>query len=136
MRRFFLIAAVLALTGCASAPPAPPVYVSPEDTELAYTPLICDGAQQCSVYWKRAQFWVVGASSYRIQIATDSLIETYNPPKFQPGWGFRIVRVPLDGLRERIVLTPKCEPASGCDAALSVKVAANFKRSVIEGVKP
>lgn len=38
----------------------------------------CEGAR-CDRIWQRAQTWIATNSRYRIQIANDSLIQTYGP---------------------------------------------------------
>lgn len=38
----------------------------------------CQGAQ-CALMWQRVQTWVATNSRYRIQIATDSILQTFGP---------------------------------------------------------
>lgn len=40
--------------------------------------IVCEGAR-CDRLWQRAQTWLATNSRYRIQIANDSIIQTYGP---------------------------------------------------------
>lgn len=39
----------------------------------------------CRYEWQQAQFWLQKHSDMRIQIVSDTLIETYNPPRLRTG---------------------------------------------------
>jgi len=50
---------------------------------------------ECKDEWQRAQLWIVKHSGWKIQIATDVVIQTYNPAKST--YGFSITREPAGG---------------------------------------
>lgn len=77
-----LIVAALMATACATRAP-----VSDADQRAALEPLLCTGASQCAMLWRAAHVWVIGASGFKIQIATDAIIQTYSPPDYSMRWG-------------------------------------------------
>ncbi|MBK8674827.1 MAG: hypothetical protein IPN27_00115 [Cellvibrionales bacterium] len=50
MKKFLFICSLVAFTGCAGNAPSPQVK------EAALNPLICEGKDQCELYWQRAMF--------------------------------------------------------------------------------
>jgi hypothetical protein len=64
-----LIFAILSVAACASTgqnlPPIPPVT--------------CTAGKDCDAKWSRAVAWVSQNSGFKIQVQTDSLIQTYGP---------------------------------------------------------
>lgn len=105
-----LVALVLGfLASCAAKQP-----VSAADTERAYKELVCDGAQQCADMWKRAQFWVATNAGYKIQVATDTVIETFNAADYSTRWAVRMTKEPLGSGRERIWILLGCGQVSLC----------------------
>lgn len=120
--RFAAAIVCLAMSGCAGMQPS---NLSAEATE----PLICENADQCSLYWKRAQLWVAKNSRWKIQSATDVVITTYTPVRSSAEFGFQITREPLDvGPKERIAMQPICVNMFGCGDLNATVV--SFKRYV------
>lgn len=115
---------VLALTACATQAPLDPTV-----TAAAYEPLICQGAEQCSLYWRRAQVWIAGNSRWKIQTATDSVITTYTPTRGEVSWGYQVLRIPQASGAENIRIYPSCANMFGCRPR-DVEVAAAFKAFV------
>jgi len=112
----------VALAGCAGMQAQ---NMSAEATE----PLICDGVDQCALYWKRAQLWVAKNSRWKIQSATDVVITTYTPVRSSADFGYQITREPLDaGAKERIVMQPICVNMFGCGDLNATVI--SFKRYV------
>jgi len=107
MRRYPAAAVVcLTLVGCATAAPNPQVV-----REFQATVPTCDNQQRCAVKWEAAQAWVVNHSAFNLQIATDVLIQTYNPPLNGGNSAFdryRVVKEPLGGGQYRIVISVWC----------------------------
>ena len=99
------IAGLTGLAGCSGMQRAP---VNGIDQVLADQPLICEGASQCSDMWRRAQFYVAQNAGYKIQTATDVVIQTYNPPDYSTTWAYKLTREPLGGGRERIWVAASC----------------------------
>lgn len=120
------VAILAMLSGCAMMKPP---QASAEDIAKASEPLICSGPDQCSIYWKRAQLWVAQNGGMKIQIATDAIIETYNPPNGSLTRWYRITKEPLGGTSERIWIFTRCGNMFGCLDA-DQTVAARFKQYV------
>ena len=98
MKTSSAVAAVaLALAGCITEPPPKPIHTPPLD---------CVGDDQCKLYWERAQVWVVKNSNWKIQIATDVLIQTYNAAGTLNH--YTLMREPQGGGVERITMTTGC----------------------------
>lgn len=117
------LALVIALTGCASTPDNP--AMSAEAAE----PLLCSNKPQCDAYWQRAQVWVASNSNYRIQVATDAIIETYGPYTGKAQLAFRVTRVPNADGSARILILPACDGLLGCYPTRTAAVI-DFKRFV------
>lgn len=127
MRKLICTAVAAVAAGCAAPPP-----LLMEDVLEANAPLICNGAEQCNTWWRRAQYWVTTNAGFKVQTATDIVIETYNPPNYSLSWAFRATREPRDGGSDRIRLTPSCGPAPVCQAHPQSLVA-KFNRYVRTG---
>ena len=104
---------------------------------LSVAPM-CEGAD-CTDMWQRAQLWVANHSKWKIQTATDVLIETFNPIGYQPSYGFSVTREPLGNGRYRISMALHCGNPLGCDPkATDVLAAFNYYvasgRDVLAGI--
>lgn len=75
-------------------------------------PPYCDTT--CGVMWERAQVWLATHARYKIQIATDALLETYNPIDHDPDYGFSVVKEPAPSGAHWIVMTTTCGNWFGC----------------------
>lgn len=117
----------LALTACATRKPD-----TPEVLELANRPLVCKGAEQCGLYWRRAQFWVANFTGYKVQVSNESTVSTFNPPNYSRSWGAHVTREPLAADSDRIWIRVTCGPLPLCTESESL-VTAHFKRYVTEG---
>jgi hypothetical protein len=69
----------------------------------------------CREEWERAQLWLVKHARYKIQIATDVLIQTFNPPQSEPEYGFSITKEPAGGGRYAIRMEMACGNMFGCN---------------------
>lgn len=91
----------------------------------------CRDREQCERWWRAAQVWIVKNSAFKIQIATDAFIETYQGPAIAPGqWSFTAVRSPHLNGGDEILLQPYCASYRGCAPVLEV-VMADFNRWVL-----
>lgn len=124
MRSGIAVAATALLVGACAAPPPGPAI-----TAIANEPLYCDGAEQCNLYWRRAQVWLANNSSYRIQSVTDTVITTHGPSSGSIERAYQIVRVPMDGGQEQITIASGCGNIYGCNTHAD-SMAASFKRFV------
>lgn len=114
----------LALAGCATSNnPALIASLAPADS-MGYE-LICE-SQDCAEQWQRAQVWVVKHSHWKIQTATDVLIQTYNPTGSMPTYGFSIMKEPLGNGRYRITMSLSCGNIFGCSPPTANQVKKAF----------
>jgi hypothetical protein len=72
-----------ALQGCAIAPTA---EQQREQARFQQTIPTCRDDRDCKVKWEAAQLWIVHNASYKIQTATDVLLETYNSTDQDTGY--------------------------------------------------
>ena len=105
------IAASSLLTSCATTPsPA----LQAKQAEFNQTIPVCTDEKDCKAKWEAAQIWIVRNSGYKIQTATDVLLQTYNPTGGDPKIGVQAVKEPLGGGRYRIVVKVYCDNIFGC----------------------
>jgi hypothetical protein len=101
---------------------------SDRDSVVASQVLQCNGAEQCSVYWRRAQLWVATNSRYPLVTNTDTLLIT--EPRYAEMWfGFTVTKEPQGGGREEIRMQPGCGNRFGCVSHPDTQIA-RFKRYV------
>jgi len=99
---------VCSLCSCASGP-------SPQTVaQFRNTIPTCDGDADCKAKWEAAQLWVVHNAGFKIQTATDVLIETYNPTGGSPSLAARVTKEPLGGGRYKLVVYVWCDNVFGC----------------------
>jgi len=126
MKNFAMLALAAILAGCA-AQRGP--QLSQAELEEVNRPLLCHGTDECGKMWQRAQVWVAAHAGYQIRVATDALIETAVPPDYSMSWGFRVLRVPLQGDEQRIAIKSSCGGIPLCRESRDT-VDLNFKRFV------
>jgi len=68
--------------------------------------------------------WIVKHSKWKIQTATDVLIETYNPTGDDPSYGFTATKEPIGSGQYTIKLGLDCGNMLGCDPRQADIVAA------------
>ncbi|MFL1908378.1 hypothetical protein [Plesiomonas shigelloides] len=129
MKIFFIVFSALIITACAQNPP-----VSPEVKAAAEKPLICNGKEQCDFYWERALFYVSSNSKFKVQTATDNLIQTFSPTGQTPLVGYQVVREPLSKDEYRIWVKVWCDNMFGCVPDSTVEVA-NIKKYIAGGTR-
>lgn len=116
------LAAVM-LAGCATAPlPAGMQY------ELT-APLVCAGERQCKIGWQAAQAWVASHAGMKLQIANDTVIETYNSTPSSPNLSVQVIRQPLGEGRDQFTIRAGCANLFGC-VPDRLGAVVNFKREV------
>jgi hypothetical protein len=77
-------------------------------------PVTYQGFDDCEVKWGRALQWVLHNSEYRIQVQTDSLIQTAGPTEDSASPAFVISRIPLGGGRYEFSMQAGCDNIFGC----------------------
>ncbi len=125
MKSLCALAAGLALSsviaGCGHSPT--PRYSDADIAEFN-APIECTNTEECERLWRRAQAWVVEQSGFKVQIATNSIIQTFNAPSYSTGWAFTVVRSPISKTTERFVVSPSCGDAPLCRKSKYEMVAA------------
>jgi hypothetical protein len=120
-----LVVGITALvTGGCAAGPSPQVVQQFQNTIPT-----CSGDADCKAKWEAAQLWVVHNAGFKIQTATDVLIETYNATGGSPSIAARVTKEPLGGGRYRLVVFVTCDNMFGC-VPDSWQAALNFNQVV------
>lgn len=82
MKNFAAAFFCLWVWGCAAPGPAlPPVG-----------PAECGDKKSCDLQWQRAQLWIANNAAWRIQMANDVIIQTYNPAPHDPKLAYTVTR--------------------------------------------
>jgi hypothetical protein len=129
MKSRIALIALLLISACVSRGPTPS---APSDADLTDSKLLvrCNSKDQCDRWWRTAQVWVVKNSGYKVQIATDAILQTYNATPGKTSWAFQITRSPhLDG-GEIIEIDGSCGLHSACSPVYET-IVADFKRTVL-----
>jgi hypothetical protein len=66
--------------------------------------VICITDVQCKKLFQLTQLFINEHSTRKIQLVTDTVIETYNPSDYGD-IGFRAIKMPLDGTKSRVSIT-------------------------------
>ena len=111
MRLIGFVLAVTILTGC--IPPNTALINALAPATTIGNSLECDETT-CKQSWERSQFWIAKHSKWKIQTATDVLLQTFNPTQYDPSFGFSITKEPLGNGRYRITMEAVCANSFGC----------------------
>ena len=129
--RLQAVALIFLLVGCAGRGPTrgapPPTEADISDSKVT---LHCKDEPQCGRWWRTAQVWVAQNSGMKLQIATDAIVDTYNPSSYVSGWGVLVTRLPYIDGGEIIDIKATCRPAASCALAEETFIA-EFKRAVL-----
>ncbi len=68
----------------------------------------------CREEWERAQLWIAKHSMWKIQTATDVLIQTFSPMRQETSYGFSIMKEPAGSGNYTIIMDLQCGNALGC----------------------
>ena len=104
--RLAIVSAGALLASCASSHQAS-VQQSPP------SPITCSAGPDCDAKWSRAVSWIATNSSYKVQMQTDSLIQTMGPLDLDPVPAFTITKVAIPGGYE-ITFAGGCDNLIGC----------------------
>ena len=113
----------LALAACASAPD------EPANNPEAAAPVACIDKAQCDLYWQRAQAWIAANSRYRVQLVTDTVIQTYGPITGTFDLAYTVVKTPSSDGSGRIAVACACGNLFHCEPTRTEATIA-FKRFV------
>jgi hypothetical protein len=119
-RSLFFLAVILA--GCATTGGD-----DPRQSEEAMRELGCIDVAQCELYWQRAKVWVASNSYYRVQLSSDSVIETYGPLGGRMELAYRVLKIPDGKGGARITIVAECGNVFRCSPSATEAMIA-FKR--------
>jgi hypothetical protein len=89
----------------------------------------CFNDKECERKWAAAQAWVVKRAAYKIQVATSSLIETYNAASGSTGIAARVVKEPIGDNGYQFIVSVWCGNVFGCQPD-SWDAAIDFNRTI------
>jgi len=114
MSRFPLLAtAVCFLTASGCAPVTDPATSSAIEA-LAASPVVCTAGPDCDAKWSRASTWVAQNSDYKVQVASETLIQTMGPLPYDPRPAFVVTKMATGDNSFRIELNGGCDNIFGC----------------------
>ena len=91
----------------------------PSQNAQAAEPLGCVDRVQCDLYWQRARVWISSNSYYRVQLSSDSVIETYGPIAGRMELAFRVLKIPDGAGGARITVTATCGNVFRCSPTVT-----------------
>lgn len=108
------------LSGC-NTTPSPEIQA--KRAELERTTPVCNDEKDCNAKWEAAQLWIVHNSGFKIQTATNVLIQTYNATGGSAAIAVQATKEPIGGGKYKILVRVSCDNMFGCvpnqwDAAL------------------
>jgi len=109
--------------------------VNPDVMQIATAPLTCSNADECATWWQRAQQWVRGHSTYEVETATDTLIQTSGPGGGKRALAYQITKTPNPDGTATIGFAAHCDSSVGCKPD-PWDAGAAFKQFVRTGVEP
>jgi len=118
---------VVALAACATTGSDDPRQVA-----QGMEPLGCLDRTQCELYWQRAKVWISSNSYYRVQLSSDSVIETYVPLAGRMELAYRVLKIPDGAGGARITVAAECGNVFRCIPAVTEALVA-FKRFASAG---
>ena len=101
--------AAVAATACSTQG-----QVDPDVMQIATTPLTCSNKTECDLWWQRAQTWVTNNSRYKVESATDTLIQTAGPDGGKRALAYQITRTANPDGTATIGFAAHCDGSLGC----------------------
>jgi outer membrane protein assembly factor BamE (lipoprotein component of BamABCDE complex) len=90
-----------------------------ETEAISKSALRCLDKSICTKMFSLAQIYVSSRSDQKIQVATDTIIETYNPTTLH-NIGMKIVKTPKQGSAEEVAITVTCKELELTDSRTTV----------------
>jgi len=115
-------AAVLLVSACATSGDSDPGQLA-----KMMEPFGCVDRLQCDTYWQRAKVWISSNSYYRVQLSSDSVIETYGPIAGRMELAYRVLKIPDGAGGARITVAAQCGNVFKCTPAATDAILA-FRR--------
>lgn len=111
MKKLIGVIGLVLVGGCATTPDPQRLAMQEQINQTIPT---CSGVEECNAKWEAAQLWVVHNSAYKIQTATNVLIETYNPSQHSPSLAARVTKEPQGAGKYRLLVALWCDNMFGC----------------------
>lgn len=124
MRTFILIVLALVSFGC-----APSQQRTAQIAQFNSTVPECVGEQDCKDKWSAAQIWVSRNCGMKIQIANDTIINTYNSSRNSTRLAANVTKEPMGNDKYRIIIRTGCNNIFGCSPD-AVEAAIEFNNYV------
>lgn len=77
-------------------------------------PVKCANSAECAAMWSRVQLYLAQKSSYKIQLVTDSIIQTYSGAHYEARLSYTITRELLPDGAGLIRFSAGCGNMFGC----------------------
>lgn len=119
-----IILIAVMLKACATMTPLQQAYLS----QLANTPIYCQGGEDCEVKWGRAILWITQNAYWKIRVQTDNLITTEGPLDAVYA-AYQVQKIPLGSNEYQIVMSLGCGNPFGCVPSL-LELKASFVQFV------
>lgn len=130
MRPLIPSVVMLALAGCASAPPD---FTDAQRQEYRNTIPVCQTDRECELAWAEARSYVRENTPFKIRVLTDSYIETFGPRRMDWDLAYEISKKPVDN-GYRIVASADCGPGIDCKPTPGTALV-EFNRQVNNAMK-
>ncbi|PLZ02019.1 hypothetical protein CY652_13415 [Burkholderia sp. WAC0059] len=108
-RTLLALLGLLAAAGCSTRG-----QVDPGIMQIATAPLTCSGKTECDQWWQRSLDWVQDHSTYQVQTATDTLIQTSGPGGGQRALAYEITKTDNGDGTSTIGFSAHCDSSLGC----------------------
>lgn len=92
--------------------------------------VICTDKTTCNKVFALAQIYVQQNSDQKIQVATDTIIETYNPTEGGKA-GMTVIKIPRAGTTEVVQIKPSCNEEKHYEGVCRLK-----RTAIYRGFKP
>ncbi|CAD6543920.1 hypothetical protein LMG28727_04199 [Paraburkholderia kirstenboschensis] len=114
MKQSLLAALSVAMAAVAATACSTQGQVDPDVMQIATTPLTCSNKAECDLWWQRAQTWVTNNSKYKVESATDTLIQTAGPDGGKRALAYQITRTANPDGTATIGFAAHCDGSLGC----------------------
>jgi len=98
-----------AMTGCVSQE-----EINAKRNQYLATIPECRSESSCKSMWEAAQVWVARNAGYKVQVSTDTVIETFNSIGSSTGIAVSVLKVPLGDGHYKIEVNIRCANIFGC----------------------
>ncbi len=113
MKKLGILIVAIFLYGCATQQINAKLQVALAPAENTNSSIVCN--DECEKEWQRAQIWVARHSNMKLQIISDVLIHTFNPPENKQWYGFLITKEPSGKDEYNMQISMICGNRFGCE---------------------